>query len=32
MSIIEELYEDIKKKNDINKTSVLCLRTKQIYF
>jgi hypothetical protein len=32
MSIIEELYEDIKKRNDINKTSVLCLRTKQIYF
>ncbi len=32
MSIIEELYDDIKKKNDIYKTSVLCLRTKQIYF
>jgi hypothetical protein len=23
MSIIEELYDDIKKKNDIHKTSVL---------
>jgi hypothetical protein len=32
MSIIEELYDDIKKKNDIHKTSVLCLRTKQIDF
>ncbi len=32
MSIIEELYDDIKKKNDIHKTSVLQLRTKQIDF
>ncbi len=27
-----ELYDDIKEKKDIYKASVLCLRTKQIYF
>jgi hypothetical protein len=32
MSIIEELYDDIQIKNDIHKTSVLCLRTKQVFF
>ncbi len=32
MSIIEELYDDIQIKNDIHKTTVLCLRAKQVVF